>query len=929
MGCMATTARAFYSLFLQSLVVKTDRLSPSASKSGDTVALDQLTGGAFSAPTTGERAARVREWLATGPAPEVMAEVFKELSHRDKGASKPLKEKLDELKRAKAQEGLVVEWVAKAQTLLGQDRLNVADAMAWQRDAAKAGAPLSREPLAGLKTQVADRIKAIEDLQHRIQVEREAAVLLAQRIEVMSTKPVAESEQVRAPLAADVHAWEAQAQQLAQDAEWNSIDLRYAPMLDNSRTQLRLVWQAFDAALAQALLALTDAAAALPSVPVWADEIRQVRGEPVGEAASSLTPEEQLAAQAQAQVLVGAAVVHLGQELAQGHGKTLPKLAAELRQLLKLHARWTPAELEGQAQALLAQAGDLEGWQRWRADQLRQELLAKAEALVVGPEAQRPGGRKVQETLRALRDSWKQTDQGGAPNHALWKRFDEACNQAHKVVEAWLDKLKAESAAHRAQRLALIKDLEAWGEQHAASTDWKLHVRELHRFSDAWRNGGHLGEKQFAELQPLWKAAMARTRAPLEAAQVSNQTQRQGLIERAVALGEADVLRMDAVRALQQEWQSLAQAVPLERKLEQRLWDAFRKPIDEAFQRKDAAREQQSQALSAHDQQVLLASKALEAATVRQDAAAIHAAMAELDRALRGQAMAHAAPAAAAPTEAARQAVEPAAAPVTPAVEGEGEGAAADDAGSGESPEAADVAASTEPVAAPASVKAAPVRKLVAVRGDDRPGMKKTEPAAPSRGQRPGESRGGRDAGRDAGRDGARRDAGRFDSGRFDGGDRPERGPRLGDAAFRAQREALEHAQMSLKKLAAQAHGQALTQLLDAWKARDAAALPSAAELGGRVGASVRQSWAQALSAAPQAAGDAVLRLEMAAEVPTPASHVDARRALQLQLLTRRNDPAPADTWPADAARVLSSGWDDDTARRLQQALKALIRRAG
>src|SRR6218665_1023617 len=41
-----------------------------------------------------------------------------------------------------------------------------------------------------------------------------------------------------------------------------------------------------------------------------------------------------------------------------------------------------------------------------------------------------------------------------------------------------------------------------------------------------------------------------------------------------------------------------------------------------------------------------------------------------------------------------------------------------------------------------------------------------------------------------------------------------ERGPRLGDTAFRAQRDAMEQAQLALKKLAALAHGEALTQLL-------------------------------------------------------------------------------------------------------------------
>jgi hypothetical protein len=220
---------------------------------------------------------------------------------------------------------------------------------------------------------------------------------------------------------------------------------------------------------------------------------------------------------------------------------------------------------------------------------------------------------------------------------------------------------------------------------------------------------------------------------------------------------------------------------------------------------------------------------------------------------------------------------------------------------------------------------------VVAVRGDDRPGMKKDAPAAPGRGGRPGERRDGR-GDRDASR-GPRADSHFGDrndrGGRF--GDRPayeDRGPRLGDTAFRAQRDAMEHAQLALKKLAAQAHGEALTQLLTAWEKREAALLPGTQELGGRVTAAVRGAWSQALSA--PAAGDAaeaLLRLEMAAEVPTPAEHIAARRMLQLQLLTRRNDPAPAQTWGQDTARVLASASDAASARRLQNVLKTLLRK--
>jgi hypothetical protein len=42
---------------------------------------------------------------------------------------------------------IAAEWQAKAEALLAAAQLNIADALAWQRDAAKAGAALSREPL--------------------------------------------------------------------------------------------------------------------------------------------------------------------------------------------------------------------------------------------------------------------------------------------------------------------------------------------------------------------------------------------------------------------------------------------------------------------------------------------------------------------------------------------------------------------------------------------------------------------------------------------------------------------------------------------------------------------------------------------------------------------------------------------------------------
>ncbi|HNR83864.1 MAG: DUF349 domain-containing protein [Rubrivivax sp.] len=968
--------------------------------------LDALTGGVFSAATSGERAQRVRDWLASGPTPEQMQEVFKELSAKDKGAARALRERLDELRRAKGQEAVAAEWAAKAQALLQAARLNIADALAWQRDAAKAGAPLSREPLAGLRTQLAQRVKVVEDLQQRVMVQREAAILLAQRIELLSTKPWQDAQAQQVGLAADVAQWRQQAAALLADAQWPSVDLRFPPQMEAAQTQLSAVWDAFGAALAQAQAAAADAAAPLPSVPVWADELRAARGEAPAAAAEAdkparprIDPEQRAAAHK----AVEAGVMLLEQAVTAGHTKNMHSATQALRQSLKTHGRLIDDALEARVHAVLVSAGELEGWQRWSADKLREQLVARAEALLVkrrkkapaqgapdaapapsqaesgqasateptavpaapeasaspaapeqtAPEGQpdtiesaaagadpasagaendaeltaRPlpattlaadeqwvpamGGRKLQEAIRKLRDEWKAADQGGPPNHALWKRFDRAVSTAHAFVDEWIAGVRAQAAEHKAQREALIDEVRAWAASHADAGeggDWKAVNRQIHQFAERWRNAGHLSEKQFAELQPRWKEAIHAAALPLENMQKHSTARRQALIQEAEALGAAPQLRIDAVRALQQRWQAEAQAVPLDRKHEQKLWDAFRKPIDEAFNRKSAEREKAQAAMSAHDRAVLEAAKALEAANASGDAQRIRAAMAQLEAATRAQpAPGSEEKPAAAPADGAPEAIEIEATEVpTDAPDAPAEGAA--------------------PAPAPK-----PAKPLVAMRGDDRPGARKAEPAPAGR---PGERRpAGRDGRAGDRREGAAGRAGERGARRFDDARGPRRsdearGPRLGDAAFRAQRDAVEQAQAQLRKLAAQAHGEALTQLLGAWQARQPDQVPGVQELGRGVTPALRNAWTQAIGGGAGApAAEALLRLEMAAEVPTPAEHLQARRALQLQLLTRRNDPSPAQTWGQDTAAVLAGPHDDATARRLQTALKGLLRK--
>lgn len=964
-------------------------------KTPDLAALDTLTAGAFTAATSGERISLLQAWLLTEPSLAALQDVFKEMSHRDKGAAKVLRDSMDEKRRNIEQEALSHSWAEKGVALRDAPRINIADAMAWQRDAAKAGAPLSREPLAGLKTALADRVKAIEDLQHQSQVQREAAVLLAQRVEVLSTKPWQDAQAQREALQADLDRWHAQAKSLTDDPQWSSVDAKFPPALQTSAQQLQAVWLAFGDALQLTEAAAADPQAPLPAVPAWAEQIRQVRNPsqtqtptqkvepsqnfPTGpatgvasEATRKVKPmgdkvlidQRRLELAMQAEALFKPAsnkskdkASHKAEEVPSGATEEVTSAITD--ELSSAVAQEAPTDATPPDAPAIATESNQSG---------ESEIVATTHTNPVTTEpalVPAMGGRKMQETLRNLREEWKKVDKQAAPNPALWKRFDAACNKAHVVVDAWLKEARAQTAANKAQRLALIEELKTWSAEHAQGPDWKGVSRQLYQFAQRWRESGHLSEKMFAELQPQWKAAIHAAHEPLEVVQKSSLERRNTLIAEAQTLGASSTLRIDAVKALQQRWQEEAHAVVLDRRLEQKLWDAFRKPIDEAFARKSTVREQAQAALTPVDKAVIEASKAVESAVAKGDASAIRAAMQNLERVSLGELPVEVprpvpvAAAASAPSPVPAPALEePSVATATEVVaepvEIEESKVASEpaqeisqDASSSskslqetQSGLATETPTETTTEAAPEitpevttdlpvesvvptpAPKAAP-RPVVAVRGDDRPGQKRTE--------LPSQSGRGRD-----GKPGAKGAMGGKAGGKF--GDKPggwrdredsaPRGPRLGEAAFRAQRFAIDNAQDALRRLAAQAHGEVLTQLLHAWEKRDPEQMPAAQAIGNKVNAAQRTQWTQAVGKTPSGdATQAILRMEMAADLPTPAAHMDARRALQLQLLTRRNDPSPQMTWAADAAQVLSSGYDESNGRRLQSALKVLLKR--
>jgi hypothetical protein len=96
--------------------------------------------------------------------------------------------------------------------------------------------------------------------------------LIAQRIEVLSTKPWQDAVQGMAALGGDVSHWQAQSMSLVQQEAWPAVAPKFHQMLESAQVQLQLVWEAFGAALNLTQAASTDPEAPLPAVPVWAEQ---------------------------------------------------------------------------------------------------------------------------------------------------------------------------------------------------------------------------------------------------------------------------------------------------------------------------------------------------------------------------------------------------------------------------------------------------------------------------------------------------------------------------------------------------------------------------------------------------------------------------------------------------------------------------------
>ena len=250
------------------------------------------------------------------------------------------------------------------------------------------------------------------------------------------------------------------------------------------------------------------------------------------------------------------------------------------------------ASQSAQLGKLRAELSRLQGWAKWGGNVSREELLKAAEGLP----AQSLGPVELAKKVGSLRERWKSLDLSAGPAAKdLWHHFDAACTTAYAPAAEHFKKLADERQQNAEKARALLAEAKRFAAEVKPNTsdiniDWKSVAAFCVKMPASWHKLGMIDRKEKKQLDAEFDEVMQALLAPLVEQRTIEFTQREKLIVEAANLKPNDRDVLDAVKALQERWQTRAKTLPLEHKDEQALWSRFREACDVIFtQRKELA----------------------------------------------------------------------------------------------------------------------------------------------------------------------------------------------------------------------------------------------------------------------------------------------------------------------------------------------------
>jgi hypothetical protein len=519
----------------------------------------------------------------------VLEKIHQAMRNTDRRVAKLMQTRLERIRHEQAEQQKAQASLDTAQRLLDDDKLSpnqVAELdrqwqviqasleLAARFDTLRAGLARRLEAQVLQQRAVIDAVAALRALPEA-GLDQERAAQAVQRLADEHAAHLAGPEHASLPkqLLADFAEARAQAEAAlrAQAQNQVALDARQAALADWQAAEpaqlnpdaIKRAWQALPRMLENAAGAALQQQfeAVLAAIPVASKPKRE-------RAASAAAPED--GGQAFLAALDGmeAALQQGLLQQASEHDKTLRECKG---------ARLTPAQSERLAN-VRAEFKRLADWARWGGNVSREELVKSAEEL---PTQELPM-LELAKKVGSLRERWKSLDtlSGSAPK-ALWERFDAACSTAYAPAAAHFRQLAEERHGNAVKAQELIDETLALAQ--AGGSDWKQLAATLQRLRQSWSRLGTIDRKDRKRLDGAFDQALALLGAPLAQQRQIETARREQLIAEVRLLQPNERSTVDMLRALQEKWQELAKALPLERRAEQALWQNFRAACDDVF----------------------------------------------------------------------------------------------------------------------------------------------------------------------------------------------------------------------------------------------------------------------------------------------------------------------------------------------------------
>ncbi len=289
----------------------------------------------------------------------------------------------------------------------------------------------------------------------------------------------------------------------------------------------------------------------------------------------------------------------IAQRLEEGDiGRSHDLIRAVRSDFDRLPARARPRAVGGRLQRMEGRLKEMRNWQHWSNNKHRDELIDQIEKLPAS--GQHPDAISV--VLKEARDEWKRLEQlevlpGDRKRYAAppgqWRRFQAACKQAFESAKPYFEK-RQEVQDDNLVQLQKFIDI-GMGLANADEPDSKLLQQTMRKARLAIRRLDDLPPRDRGKSAAGLRALMDTISKRLDEAFEQIELTKRRLITEARALANETDLKtsIDKAKALQAQWQKAGTG---RRKIEQKLWEEFREPIDPLFDQLKGERQEQKQA---------------------------------------------------------------------------------------------------------------------------------------------------------------------------------------------------------------------------------------------------------------------------------------------------------------------------------------------